>query len=292
MSLNSRSCYLAKDSPDAFERERLALLTQMADPITIRRMTHLEVGPGWRCLDVGAGDGSMARWLARRVGPEGHVVATDLNPRFLGGHALSNLEVRRHNILEDELETAHYDLVHCRAVLMHLPDPVRALRRLANAVRPGGWLLVEEAGGSASFGAADPRHARAAAFDRSSRAVWDALKAAGTMDLDFGRRLPTLFEGLGIQDLGYEGVSLTGRGGDLLARFVQMTNELLRGPLVAAGVVCGADFDKLHRAYDDRSFWFVGFTIFATWGRCSESAFPVESKIEPLASDPRGVSCV
>jgi hypothetical protein len=93
---------------------------------------------------------------------------------------------------------------------MHLPDPSRALRRLVNAVRPGGWLLVEEADGSASFGAADPEHPRAAGFDRSSRALWTALKATGTMDLDFGRRLPALFEGLGVRDLGHEGMTLKG----------------------------------------------------------------------------------
>jgi SAM-dependent methyltransferase len=259
--------YLAKDSPDAFERERLALLTQFADPITTRRLTDLGVGPGWRCLEVAAGSGSVARWLAGRVGAEGRVVATDLNPRFLGGHALSNLEVRRHNILEDDLEAAHYDLVHCRALLMHLPDPIRALRRLVDAVRPGGWLLVEEADGAAAFGAADPGHPRAAGFDRGSRALWAALKANGTMDLDFGRRLPPLFEGFGVRDLGQEGLTLIGRGGDPMARFLGMTNELLRERFVAAGVLTEADFDELSRAYDDRSFWFVGFTLFGAWGR-------------------------
>ena len=259
--------YLAKDSPEAFERERLALLTQFADPITTRRLTDLGVGPGWRCLDVGAGAGSVARWLAGRVGPQGHVVATDLNPRFLVGHGLSNLEVRRHDLLEDELEGALYDLVHCRALLMHLPDPNRALRRLADAVRPGGWLLVEEADGSASFGAADPGHARAPRFDRCTRALWAALKAAGTMDLDFGRRLPALFERLGVRDLGHGGVTLTCRGGDPMARFAQMTDQLLRERVVARGVLTEADFDELGRAYDDRSFWFVSFTLFAAWGR-------------------------
>jgi SAM-dependent methyltransferase len=262
-----RDRYLAKDSPDAFERERLSLLTQVADPITRRRLTDLGVGPGWRCLDVGAGAGSVARWLAARVGPEGRVTATDLSPRFLGGHGLRNLEVRRHNILEDDLEAAHYDLVHCRALLMHLPDPTRALRRMAAAVRPGGWLLVEEAGGSASYEAVDPEHARAAGFDRSSRSLRAALKAAGIMDLDFGRRLPALFEELGVRDLGHEGVTVIGRGGDPIARFSQMTDELLRERFVAAGVLTEADFDGLHRAYDDRSFWYVGYTLFGAWGR-------------------------
>jgi SAM-dependent methyltransferase len=259
--------YLAKDSPDAFERERLALLTKFADPITTRRLTDLGVGPGWRCLDVGAGDGSVVRWLAGRVGPEGRVVATDLNPRFLGGLGLPNLEVRRHNILEDDLEAAHYDLVHCRTVLMHLPDPIRALRRLVSAVRPGGYLLVEEADGFASFGAVDSGHPRATGFDRRTRVLWANLKARGTMDLDFGRRLPSLFDGLGIRDLGHEGVTLIGRGGDPMARFNQMNGELLRERFVASGVLTEADFDELNQAYEDRSFWFVGFTLYGAWGR-------------------------
>jgi SAM-dependent methyltransferase len=263
----SQDRYLAKDSPDAFERQRLALLTRIADPITTRRLTNLGVGPGWRCLEVAAGDGSVAHWLADRVGPKGHVVATDLNPRFLAGPALPNLEVRRHNILVDDLEQAHYDLVHCRALLMHLPDPIRALRRLANAVRPGGWLLVEEGDGSASYRASDPAHVRARAFDRNSRTLWTALKAAGTMDVDFGRRLPALFEGLGVQDRGHEGVILAGRGGDPMARFMQMTDELVRDRFVAAGVLSDADFDELSGAYEDRSFWFMGLTLFGAWGR-------------------------
>jgi hypothetical protein len=133
-------------------------------------------------------------------------------------------------------------------------------------VRPGGWLLVEEVG-SASFGSADPGHFRAAGFDRSSRALWAALKASGTMDFDLGRRLPSLFEGLGVRDLGHEGVTLTGRGGDPMARFIQMTDELLRDRTVAAGVLTEEDFDELGRAYHDRSFWFVGFTLFGAWGR-------------------------
>jgi SAM-dependent methyltransferase len=258
--------YLAKDSPDPFERERLSLFTQIADPITTRRLTDLGVGPGWHCLEVGAGNGSIARWLAGRVGPERRVVATDLNPRFLSGHGVTNLEVRRHNILEEDLETAHYDLVHCRALLMHLPDPIRALRRLVDAVRPGGCLLVEEVG-SASFGAADLGHARAAGFDRSSRALWAAMNANGTMDFDFGRRLPGLFEGLELCDIGHEGVSVTARGGDPMARFVQMTDELLRERAVATGVLTAAEFDELQRAYDDPSFWFVSFTFLGAWGR-------------------------
>jgi hypothetical protein len=46
-----------------------------------------------------------------------------------------------------------------------------------------------------------------------------------------------------------------------------MTDELVRDRIVAAGVLTEADFDELHWAYDDRSFWFMGFTLFGAWGR-------------------------
>jgi SAM-dependent methyltransferase len=258
--------YFAKDSPDSFERERLALLTQIADPITAGRLNRLGVGPGWRCLEVGAGDGSVVRLFAERVGPEGRVVATDFDPRFLVGLELPNIEIRRHNILEDELESDYYDIVHCRCVLQHLPDPSWALGRLLKAVRPGGWLLAEDSD-SRSFGAADPGHPRAAAFNRSSRALGGALKAAGPVDPDFGRRLPALVDGLGIQDFGHDGVTVTARGGGPIARFFQMTDELLRDRAIAAGGVTDADFKEREAAFDDPSFWFVGFTFFGVWVR-------------------------
>jgi SAM-dependent methyltransferase len=258
--------YFAKDSPEEFERERLALLTGISDPITIRRLTELGIRPGWRCLEVGAGDGSIARWMAQQVGNGGRVVATDLNPRFLGGHGLANLEVRRHNLLEDDLESGHYDLVHCRFVLQHLPDSRQGLQRMAAAVRPGGWLFVEEFDVGSS-GATDRNHPRAADFNRRKKALWAAMQANGPMDPTFGRRLPALVEGTGLRDMRHEGVTMVGRGGDPYARFVQMTNELLKERFVAAGVLTEADFDELHRDYDDPSLWFVGFTCFGVLGR-------------------------
>src|SRR6516165_1192119 len=99
----SEDHYIASHSAEAFERERLGLLERVADPITLRRLQSLGVREGWRCLEIGAGHGSVARWLAKQVGPQGQVVATDLNPRFLRELAAPNIEVRHHDILNDEL---------------------------------------------------------------------------------------------------------------------------------------------------------------------------------------------
>jgi SAM-dependent methyltransferase len=193
-------------------------------------------------------------------------VATDLNSRFLVGHELPNLEVRRHDILVDDLEEAHYDLVHCRFVLMHLPDPLQALERMAAAVRPGGWLLVEEAAFGFS-GATSPWHPRAGAFDRKSQVIRAAVQAKGVIDFFFGCRLPALVEGLGLREVDHEEATLIGRGGDPSARNCQMSSQIHRGPFVAAGVLTEADFNELDRAFDDPSFSFIPLTVFGAWGR-------------------------
>jgi SAM-dependent methyltransferase len=258
--------YFAEDSPAGLERERLTLLARLVDPISFRHLQSLGLGPGRRCLEVGAGAGSVARWLAAEVGARGRVTATDLNPRFLLGHGLPNLEVRRHDILADDLEPAHYDLVHCRAVLMHLADPGLAVERLASAVRPGGWLLLEEFDFD-SFGAADPDHPSSKAFNRRMRLIFEAVKARQVIDTTFGRRLAGLMADQRYLDIDQDRSTAVYQGLGLGARFTQLSTTLLRAPLIRAGVLSERDFDALDCTFNDPSFSFVGRTLFAAWGR-------------------------
>ncbi|MGH8922388.1 MAG: SAM-dependent methyltransferase, partial [Actinomycetes bacterium] len=74
-------------------RHRLELLEQIYDAGTIRRLDSLGVGAGWRCLEVGAGGGSITRWLCDRVGPGGRVLAIDLDTRFVEQLDDENLDV-------------------------------------------------------------------------------------------------------------------------------------------------------------------------------------------------------
>src|SRR6476620_6834795 len=90
---------LAAAGREAEEDDRLDLLEQIYDPTSQARRTLVQ--PGWRCLEVGAGRGSMAVWLATQVGPTGHVVATDLDTRYLAKLDVPNLEVIQHSILDD-----------------------------------------------------------------------------------------------------------------------------------------------------------------------------------------------
>src|SRR6476646_7213532 len=121
--------YLFVDDP----RARLQAAEDLLDDGTQRVLERLGVAPGWRCLEVGAGGGSIARWLAERVGPDGHVVATDISTRDLDTSGLGNLEVRQHDIVGDALETEAYDLVHARLLLEHLPARDVAFSKLAQS---------------------------------------------------------------------------------------------------------------------------------------------------------------
>ena len=93
-------------------RQRLRGLEARYDPGTIRHLETLGVGEGWHCLEVGGGGGTIAKWLCQRVGPTGHVLATDLDTRFLETLDYPSLEVRRHDIVADHLPEHAFGLIH------------------------------------------------------------------------------------------------------------------------------------------------------------------------------------
>src|SRR5262245_18941002 len=122
-------------------RRRLALLERFLDPGTFRRLETIGVGEGWRCLDVGAGGGTVCEWLTRRVGATGRVCAVDVDARFLRALNHPRLEVREADILDTDLPDACFDLVHARWTLMHIPARDRVLLKLIELLKPGGTLF-------------------------------------------------------------------------------------------------------------------------------------------------------
>ena len=180
-------------------------------------MATLGTSRGWRCLEVGAGHGSIARWLAEQVGPQGLVVATDLNPRFLTEIQLPNVEVRRHDIRTDPLESHTYDLAHCRGVLAHLREPHLAVRRMVEALRMGGWLLIEE-GNLSSIGAVDADHPLAESFNRRNRELVERITQTKLFAPSFGPQVRRLLEEAGLSEINNEGIQVIARGGEAHAR--------------------------------------------------------------------------
>lgn len=244
------------------ERQRLQLVETVLDPGTIRHLEMLGVGPGWRCLEVGGGAGSITRWLCERVGPTGQVVATDLQCDFLEDLDAKNLEVRTHDIAVDDLEEGAFDLVHSRLVLQHVPGRDVALKRMALALAPGGVLLEEDMD-CVSLAASGPG---AALFQRSVPPLIDVLTAAG-YDPDFGRRLPTALRMQGLADVAAEGRVPIGVGNDAAGQMWRLTVERCRPAFVARGVMTNGEVDELLATHDDDNFAFFYPVIVAAWGR-------------------------
>ncbi|MBB2912513.1 SAM-dependent methyltransferase [Streptosporangium becharense] len=117
-------------------------LAELLDPLTFGRLAQTGVTAGWSCLEVGAGGGSVALWLAGQVAPAGRVLATDIKPGLIPSRP--GLTVARHDVVHDPLPAGEFDLVHARLVLSHLPGRRRVLERLRTALRPGGWLQIDE----------------------------------------------------------------------------------------------------------------------------------------------------
>jgi SAM-dependent methyltransferase len=140
--LTAVSAYLLDNSQEHAAR-RMDALPRLFDPTTQRVLLATGVESGWRCLEVGGGGGSIARWLAARVAPRGSVLCTDIDPRHIEAGP-ANLTFERHDISVDPLEESQFDLIHARLVLIHVPAREAVLERLVAALKPGGWLVIED----------------------------------------------------------------------------------------------------------------------------------------------------
>jgi SAM-dependent methyltransferase len=180
------------------EDERLSLLERLFDPASRRRRDFAQ--PGWRCLEVGAGRGSMAVWLAERVGESGRVIATDIDVTYLRRLDLPNLEVHLHDILDDPLDAMNpgsFDLVCSRLMLFWLAGKQEgAIRRMVECLRPGGWLVDEDGDGASC--ASDSSHPLSARYHDAWRAATGEIARVRSA---FGRKLPALFERCGLQNI-------------------------------------------------------------------------------------------
>jgi len=133
-----------QDAAEAWHRWGPTLKTWLG-PATERMMDLGSIGKGDRVLDVAAGAGEQTLAVARRVGSDGHVLATDLSPRILeyaecsardAGHFhVSTLAVDGEEL---DVEPGSFDAAISRVGMIYFPDQQRALKRILAALKPGG----------------------------------------------------------------------------------------------------------------------------------------------------------
>ncbi len=245
-------------------RERLDAVEAFLDPGTIRALSAAGVAEGWRCLEIGAGGGSIAAWLSRRVGPRGHVVATDIDTRFLADAAgAANVEARRHDAVSDPLEEGAFDLVHARLVLEHIPQRALVLHKLVKALKPGGRLVLE----SVDYVSAVPVSALGAdEHKRTQEARLREFAKAGVR-ADLGRHLPAMMRAEGLTGIENEGRVFVMEGGSPGALWFKLSMQQLRGRLTGPDKLSAAQIDQMLEWFGDPGWAALSPIIFACAGR-------------------------
>jgi 2-polyprenyl-3-methyl-5-hydroxy-6-metoxy-1,4-benzoquinol methylase len=259
------------DASTEQERVRLGLLSRANDPATIEHLEGVGVAAGWRCLEVGGGGGSIARWLCERVGPSGGVVATDLDTRFLDEIDAPNLEVRRHDILKDELESESFDLVHSRFLLEHLAEYRTALDRMIAAVKPGGWLVAEDvdfAGAilaDADQRAGVPPESVATFVELSEKLL--GMATGGGIQPELGRQLPVLLHEAGLVDVGAEGRTRFFWSQTEQSEVGRLSIERVTQFAVSGGFITEDDRERYLRLFTDPGIGSYTPFVYGAWGR-------------------------
>lgn len=250
------------------ERDRLGALEALFDGSSRRLLADLGLREGMRCLELGCGAGGLAVWLADEVGRTGHVLATDLDTRFVDGQGRANLDVLTHDVVTDPLTEGTFDLIHARAVLEHIPARDDVLRTLVSALRPGGRLLLEDVDFGAPTAPALAHYFSpatvAAPTERIYLAVATLFAAAGA-DASYGRRLPAALTGAGLRDVGAEVHAPVVSGGT--ETWTRGSIEQLADRLIGTGLTSPADIELFLATTAQPATFYLPPLMVSAWGR-------------------------
>lgn len=243
---------------------RFEALSALFDDNTRRHVDALGIGAGAHCWEVGAGGPAVPRMLGQRVGPSGYVLATDLDVSWID-RVPPAVDIRRHDIAADDLPASRFDLVHARLVLTHVPQRSRALRRMAAALRPGGWLLIEDFDITLQpLACPDPRGEDEIRANRIRHGFIDLLTRRGA-DVRYGRTLPTRLREAGLIDVAADAYFPLARSAT--ARLEGANVVQVRDELVTDGLATAAELDAHLAAVASGHLDLAVPPLVSAWGR-------------------------
>ncbi|MEV5239469.1 methyltransferase domain-containing protein [Streptomyces cinnamoneus] len=201
------------------EAARLEALAEALDQGTFQDLERLPLRQSWRCLDVGAGLGTVGAWLARRC-PAGNVVMADRDPRHLCSRAGRTVEARQFDVTLDEFPEGSFDLIHARWLLSHLPSRQTVVERMVRWLAPGGWLVIEDLAQFPLEFSRDPL------YRKVSLAMCDAVGRRIGTDCHWARTLPEPLRPLGLTSV-HADVRISTVGPTPIGRFWRLSAEQL-----------------------------------------------------------------
>lgn len=260
---DDRSPYLLTNAGSE-TADRFTGLEAVFDPVTRAHLTRLGLAPGASCLEVGAGSGSIARWMADRVGPTGRVLAVDLDPRWCRRDGRPQLEVQALDLVAQPVPPGPWDVIHERLVLQHIPERLDVLGRLVDALAPGGVILIEDfdTGEVRTVDRGGPNHEL---ILRVAQAFNRLLGTRGGVS-DFAANALRTLRGHLLEDTGASGYVPIDRGGSGWA-VVQAANAgQVRDGLISQGI-SPMDLDRFVEVMADPDTIVGSSVLISAWGR-------------------------
>lgn len=211
-------------------------LAHLFDAHSSSMLSPIALQQGQRCLDVGAGGGSVARLLADRVGPTGEVVAADIDISRLSESG-PGVTVVQHDInggLTGPL-AGSYDLIHARLTLVHLPRREEIFAMLAGALAPGGWLVVGDGTSRPLRVLSEHSQRDVAVWERIQYLSHEVVGPLGGMDLTWAHRINDQMVAAGMRNIHGIDAAQTATGGTSGLMVHAALNSQAHDHLLAAG---------------------------------------------------------
>lgn len=168
-----------------------------------------------------------------------------------------------HDIGKDELEQNAFDLIHTRLVLVHVAQREAAIRRMVAALKPGGWLVLEE------FDAQSLPHDPirfGEHYLKTLQANHRAMLLSG-VDLEFGRHLPGVMRQSDLENIGAEGRTALFTGGSSGANLMRANFGQMKDVMLATGLVTEREFEMDLGRLNDPAVTWPSPIMWSAWGQ-------------------------
>jgi precorrin-6B methylase 2 len=244
--------------------DRFGGLERTLDDLSIAHLVRAGLRPGDRCLEIGAGGGSIARWMARQVGASGRVLALDLDTRWFQHDGSPQLEARDVDVVAEEVPPGPWELIHERLVLQHIPERLAVLDHLVASLAPGGWLVVEDFD-TGEVRTTDRDGPNSEFLARMLRAFNALLAARGGANSFAANALRELRD-RGLVDTGASGHVVVGTGGGDYTRVIAANTRQVWDGFVAQGIV-ESDLRRYLELLEDPDTIIGSPVLMTAWGR-------------------------
>ncbi len=240
---------------------RLGLLELYLDDGTKRRVKQLgHVGRGSHCLEIGAGRGSIVKWLSEIVGDTGTVTAIDINTNLIRSITSKNVRILQQDVTKEPIPVEEFDFVHARWTLCHISHREEVLEKIIRALRPGGLLLLEEIDFTSLISTQN------SPYRKFFESIVKMLSRRGG-DGNWARSLVERISKSEFNGVGFESNVQIIQGGSLLGEFWALTGQQLREELLDTGHISLEQFNEAVAALKTPNCFGFGGTEIASWGR-------------------------